>query len=133
MSSVTAIRESLITIDNMLTDLVVEHEQSPEFTEHLKQLIETAQHHIAAARVLRPRQAINDEAQAKEDLVSLSMRLTVKEKWTIRLLSKRNNIDPDLLGNNSDRLIKFGLIHSGEGKVVLTEAGHAMNALWEKR
>jgi hypothetical protein len=132
MSSAAAIRESLIIIDTMLSDLVVEHEKSDEFTDHLKQLIETAQHHIAAARVLRPRQAINDEAQANEDIVSLSQRLTMKEKWTIRLLSKRDNIDPELLGNNAERLIKFGLINSIEGRALLTEAGQAMSALWEK-
>lgn len=128
------LKESLIILDNMLQDLFDDPVAKDELTGDLKDLLETAQRNIASARMLRSRQAINDASQeAKDDLEALSKSLTVKQKWLIRHLSKNKNVDQDLVGSECGRLIEAGLIQKDNGHAVLTDAGWAMNAIWDKK
>jgi hypothetical protein len=128
------LNESLIILDNMLQDLFDDPVAKDELTGDLKALLENAQRNIASAKMLRSRQAINDSSQqAKDDLEALSKSLTVKQKWLIRHLSKNKNVDQDLVGSECGCLIDAGLIQKDNGHAVLTDAGWAMNAIWDKK
>jgi predicted transcriptional regulator len=133
MSASAALNDSLTTINTMLHDLFDEHENDGELTDNLKVLLETAQRNISRARQLRSRQALKDETQAEQDLLALSKRLTVKQKWLIHHLSKRSNVDQELAGSESQCMIEAGLIQKVDGKIELTDAGRAVNAIWTKK
>lgn len=127
-----ALKESLTTLDDMLHDFLNDNESNVELTDNVKALVEAAQRSISTARMLRSREAMNDATQVSPvDLMELSKKLNIKERWVIRHVSKRENFNASLLGAEADRLIEFGLIQVICGCASLTNLGTELNNLWK--